>query len=328
MEQQSREVNVDWLQQTQNVGGLLTMDIGPRGGGKTTKAIWLSGFYQEFQSYVRRISNVPIEGAYYQPNIMKFLATKLIAEGAEKPYEISHDGTVHILPRKTVPARMLVIVDETAISGLEARGSGSYTLNTYLLALSRKLNVDCELISQLMSMADKRAQWLSDFYCLCERFPEEFRFRYRYYDAEFRRTQTYYLSFRDAQDYLFPKFDTTDIPNYDELSVAYRAGYNITDEDMAEYEAIKRGENYVRKEEPIEQHEEQILATKAFRTPFGRYPGETILYNGKRWEVLQRDYYTERKQYLYRLREIPQITIHQAAMDEAGMEPIEDETPN
>jgi hypothetical protein len=203
MVEQSKGIDSKWVKATQQTGGLLVMDIGPRGGGKTTKAVEIVQLYRETEPIVRRVSNVPIENAYYVPNVLKFLATKLIAEGGEKPYEIGPDGMVKIVPRKTVPAKMLVIVDETAISGLEARGSGMYSLNTYLLALSRKLNVDIELISQLMSMADKRAQWLSDYYTLCEAMRDLGYFRYRNYDSEYHRTTTQRIWFDFARQYLF-----------------------------------------------------------------------------------------------------------------------------
>jgi hypothetical protein len=153
LNKESEGITPAWVKATQNIGGLLVMDVGPRGGGKTTKASWLVQFYKEYEPDIRRVTNVPIEDAYYVPDILKFLATKLKLEGKEKAYEIKGDGTVRILPRTQIPARMLTIVDESAISGLEARGSGLVALNSYLLALSRKLNVDCELISQMMCLA-------------------------------------------------------------------------------------------------------------------------------------------------------------------------------
>ena len=153
MEQASAEVTPEWMKLTRPMGGTLLMDVGPRGGGKTTKGVQEVQVYKEREPEVRRVANVPIENAYYVPNILKFLATKLIAEGGVKPYTFNPDGTVHITGRTNIPAKMYVVVDESAISGLEARGSGLYPLNTYLLALSRKINVDCELITQMMCLA-------------------------------------------------------------------------------------------------------------------------------------------------------------------------------
>lgn len=331
MEEQSAEVDSKWVKATQAMGGTLLMDVGPRGGGKTTKAVNEVQSYKEREPEVRRIANVPIENAYYVPNILKFLATKLIAEGGTKPYTFNPDGTVHIVPRQNIPAKMYVVVDESAISGLEARGSGLYPLNTYLLALSRKINVDCELVTQMMSMADKRAQWLSDFYCLCEFNRLKQWFHYQYYNSEYQKTTSYHIRYEFAKQYLFPKFDTTDIPNYDELALAFRSQFNITDDDMALYEDIKEGRPHVPPATvQTEVHEIFYLDRKALRSPMGRYPGDTVLLVDEkganhRYEVVQRDWLAEHGKYRYRLREIPEIAAQQLAMDEAGAEPIEGE---
>jgi hypothetical protein len=331
MEEQSQGIDANFVKQTREMGGTLLMDVGPRGGGKTTKGVEEVQKYKEREPEVRRIANVPIENAYYVPNILKFLATKLIAEGGEKPYEFNEDGTIHITRRKSIPPKMFVVVDETAISGLEARGSGLYPLNTYLLALSRKINVDCELITQMMSMVDKRGPWLADFFCYCQAFRRQQYFHYQYYDTEYHKTQSYKIRFDFAQKYLFPKFDTTDIPNYDELAMAFRAQFNITDDDMSLYEDIKEGRAHKSAENVIaEPREKFYLDRKVLRAPMGRYPGDTIIIveedgANRRYEVLQRDWLAERGKYRYRLREIPEIASQKAAMDEAGAEPIEEE---
>lgn len=326
IEQQSQGIDSKWVKATAQTGGLLVMDIGPRGGGKTTKAVEVVQLYRETEPEVRRVSNVPIENAYYLPNVLKFLATKLISEGWEKPYEFNADGTIHIIPRKVIPPKMLVIVDEGAISGLEARGSGLFSLNTYLLALSRKLNVDVELISQLMSMADKRAQWLSDFYTLCEAFRDLGYFRYRNYDSEYHRTTTQRIWFDFARENLFPKFDTSDIPNYDELAGAFRSQYQISEDDMKLYEDIKAGRKHIIppsvSEKPIEMF---YFERKSLRAPMGRYPGETVLIENKRYEIMQKDWSDDASKYRYRLREIPDYIAQSAAMDEGGLPPIEED---
>ena len=320
----------EFIKETQALGGTLLMDVGPRGGGKTTKAVEEVQKYREREPNVRRVANVPIENAYYVPNILKFLATKLIAEGGTKPYAFNDDGTIRIIPRTNVPAKMYVVVDESAISGLEARGSGMYPLNTYLLALSRKINVDCELVTQMMSMADKRAQWLSDYYCLCEFQRRKQWFHYQYYNSEYAKTTAYHISYDFAKQYLFPKFDTTDIPNYDELALAFRSQFNITDDDMSLYEDIKDGRPHVAAENVIaEPHEMFYLDRKVLRAPMGRYPGDTVIIveedgANRRYEVLQRDWLADRGKYRYRLREIPEIAAQQASMDEVGAEPIEE----
>ena len=223
--------------------GLLVMLVGPRGGGKTTAADWFVQDARENRPNIPRISNVPITGAIYVPEILKFLATKLMVEGGIKNYTTNLDFTVTVHPRDTIPAEMLIVIDEAAISGFESRGSGLYSLNSYLLALSRKLNVDIILISQLMSMIEKRGQWLADFYWLCEaRLIPDTRqvdyFRYRIYNEEYRKTNEFHLSGEDAMNNLFGQFETFDIPNYTELAVAFRNTMNIRPEDQRFYNNI------------------------------------------------------------------------------------------
>ncbi len=287
------------------------MLIGPRGGGKTTAGSWFIQDSNESFPDVRRVANVPIENAVYIPDILKFLATKLIVEGGEKAYEIKEDGTVHILPRVSVPAKMLVLIDEAAISGFESRGSGLYSLNSYLLALSRKLNVDIILVSQLMSMVEKRGQWLADFYWLCEsvRFPDSERvefFHYQIYDESFHKTNNYNLFWYNFEPALFrpPTFDTNDIPNFDELTKAFITQFQISDDDIQLYNDVRDGKKH-QSPAPLKDHIEVFLSRKALRIPMGRYHGETILKDGVRYEVLQRDWDFDEAQYRYRVREIP-----------------------
>jgi hypothetical protein len=223
--------------------GLLVMLIGPRGGGKTTAADWFIQDAKENRPDVPRISNVPVTDAIYVPDILKFLATKLMVEGGEKNYTTNADFTVTVQQRTEMPAEMLIIIDEAAISGFESRGTGLYSLNSYLLALSRKLNVDIILISQLMSMIEKRGQWLADFYWLCEAqliedTEEVDYFTYKIYDDEYRKTNTLVLEGSDAKKYLFGKFDTFDIPNYGELAVAFRNQMNIRPSDQQFYTSV------------------------------------------------------------------------------------------
>jgi hypothetical protein len=320
LEQLDREALRDWMIQTRDIGGLMTMFIGPRGGGKTTAASWSIQYSKENFPNVRRVSNVPIENAVYMPDILKFLATKLIVEGGEKAYELKPDGTVHIVPRKTIPSKMLIIIDEAAISGFEARGSGMYSLNSYLLALSRKINVDIFLVSQLMSMVEKRGQWLADFYWLCEAIRDRITqmlegFSYKIFDESFRPTVNYVMPRELFTPMLFdpPTFDTNDIPNYEQLEEAFRKSYNISDNDIQLYKDVQAG---VLHEAPGASHdemphEETFLSRKALAGPRGRYPGETIIMDNKRYEILQRDYITEIGQYRYRVKEIPDTVMIQ-----------------
>lgn len=302
--------------------GLLVILVGPRGGGKTTAAVWWVKERLESDPAVPIVSNVPITGAVYVPDILKFLAIKLVVEGAGgKNYETLEDGTVRVRPRIDIPAEMLIIIDESAISGFESRGSGvGSPLHTYLLALSRKLNVDIVLISQLLSMSDKRAQWLADFYWLCEaNFTPGTKqldfFRYKVYNENLRKTQEFTVSAADARSMLFGEFDTWDVPNYEALAEAFTIQYQIGADDIAFYKDVRDKKAHVGAEAP----EESVVIfkmRKALRAPSGRYPGETFLsqlpneLNGKvrRWEVLQRDWNTELGVYQYRVREIPNNT--------------------
>ncbi len=313
------EAYVEWLRKTRDVGGLMTMFIGPRGGGKTTLGSWIVQDSKQNFPEVRRITNVPIENAVYVPDIMKFLATKLVVEGGEKAYEIKEDGTAHILPRKSIPPKMMVIVDEAAISGLEARGSGLYVGNSYLLALSRKLNVDIYLISQLMSMVEKRGQWLSDFYWLCEALRDKTSqtlegFSYKIFDESFRPTNSYTMPRELFTPALFepPTFDTNDIPNYNKIGEEFKSSYNISNDDFKLYEDIKAGSVHESAGIPTSAqmpHEEIFLSRKALSGPRGRYLGETVLKENKRFEILQRDWDFDEGQYRYRVKEIPDTVL-------------------
>ena len=308
------------------------MDIGPRGGGKTTAADWFVQDAKESRPDVPRVSNVPITDAIYVPDILKFLATKLSLEGREKNYSVNEDNTVSIHPRATIPAEMLIIIDEAAISGFESRGSGvGSALHTYLLALSRKLNVDIILISQMMSMTDKRAQWLADFYWLCEaKFVPGTRqldyFRYRIYDEQYRKTNEWHLARADAAEVLFGKFDTYDIPNYEALAEAFTIQYQISGEDISFYEDIRDHKKHTPKQ-PVSENVAVFWMRKALRPPSGRYPGETFLVAGPdgkehRYQIIQRDWDMPESQYRYRAREIPNNALVEDADEEEPVAPV------
>lgn len=333
---ESAERTADFLRQAdesariiQTNVGLLVILVGPRGGGKTTAAVWWVQDRKENTPEVPIVSNVPITGAIYVPDILKFLATKLSIEGeGGKNYRTLEDNTVEVLPRKEIPAEMLIIIDEAAISGFESRGSGvGSPLHTYLLALSRKLNVDIVLISQLLSMSDKRAQWLADFYWLCEakNVPGTRtldHFRYRVYDEKYDKTNEFHVSRQDAMDYLFGRFDTYDVPNYEALADAYTIQYQITDEDIEFYKDIRDHRQHI--PQPVSENVEVFKMRKPLRGPSRRWPGETFLSTRpnelhgqvRRWEVLQRDWNAELGVYQYRVKEIPNNTV----VEDAGVE--------
>lgn len=308
--------NPDVVASTQNIGGLLTMFIGPRGGGKTTAGVWFVQDSKQNYPTVPRVANVPIENAVYVPNLLILLATKLILEGGAKPYELNPDGTVHIvpIPPEKQPKRMQVILDEAAISGFESRGSGSFNLNSYLLALSRKLNIDLFLVSQLMSMVEKRGQWLSDYYWLCQgERPYGWLegFEYQIYDENFRKTNTYTLDVGFAKQHLFPKFNTNDIPNYDELAAGFQSQFGITEDDIQFYLDIIAGKPHPIQKQ-VEPREITILEKKSLRGRRGRWAGQTFLMDGKRYEILQADWNFDKGAWQYRCMEIPNLAYADA----------------
>ena len=167
-------------------------------------------------------------------------------------------------------------------------------------------------------------------------------FRYRNYDSEYHRTTTQRIWFDFARENLFPKFDTSDIPNYDELAGAFRSQYQISDDDMKLYEDIKAGRKHIALPTANEKPElETLMEKRSLRAPMGRYPGETVIIerdfegqtftdsNGKpiikRYEVIQKDWDVDEGMYRYRLREILDYVAQSAAMDEGGLPPIEED---
>src|ERR1700678_1610876 len=129
--------------------------IGDRGSGKTTRAAeevsMLNYHYPKFPV----VSNIPIDlpNVVYVNDILKWLAVKTLFANSKD-----------IETKKLGQRYCKVIMDEASLQGLESRGSASKASvpNTYLIALSRKVNIEFDLISQLMSMIDKRGQWLTD----------------------------------------------------------------------------------------------------------------------------------------------------------------------
>src|SRR4029077_17097659 len=210
------------------MAGLLSMYVGPLGGGKTTRAAWKVKRTLQEWPWVPVISNVPIEGAIYIPDVVRFLAVKFVKEG-------SHPGSERTY--------MLIILDEASSSGFESRGSGFSPGDTTLLQFARKLKVDIDIISQLLSMVDKRGQWLASFYILCKAIMDEGKpaqFEYKIYDEALVYQKTEYLSGDFAAKWIFPTFDTYDIPNYDELALKLIRDHKIKSDDLEEYDRIVR----------------------------------------------------------------------------------------
>jgi len=163
-----------------------------------------------------QVSNTEMDGTFKVEDANKFIAMKLIRKN--KKYA-------------------LVIEDEAAQSGLESRGSGTkkQALESRVITLVRKAHADLILISQLLSMIDKRAQWLGNIYVLCEaiwlednptKYPDYFE--YTVFDSKLREIGGFELDFVDCIEYIFPYMDTDDIPYGEMLKSDWEAWYNIT----------------------------------------------------------------------------------------------------
>ena len=192
--------------------------LGNRGGGKSTVATAMAEWCYEESPDIPVISNWRIRNLpefSCVPNILKFLAVKLIEKDLT-PMEI--------------------FIDESAIAGFESRGSGMYSLDSYLITLSRKLNINIILISQLLSMIEKRAQWLSDTYILCQaeyipEVPQPVEFRYSVYDENLEKNMEFGIEGLDAIDYIYPLFDTNEIPGWQDLAAQFKKQYRLESED-------------------------------------------------------------------------------------------------
>lgn len=173
-----------------------------------------------------QVANTQMTGTNHVEDANKFLAIKLIKKN--KKYA-------------------LVIEDEAAQAGLESRGSGSKSqaLETRVITLARKAHVDLVLISQLLSMIDKRAQWLGNIYILCEAvwlegnetpFPD--CFEYTVFDSKLREIGGFELDFIDCVKYVFPYMETDDIPYGEKLKAQWEKWYNIVPKDYEGFERI------------------------------------------------------------------------------------------
>lgn len=175
---------------------------------------------------IPQIINTEISSAKKVEDVNKFLAIKLLKKN--KDY-------------------LLAIEDEASQSGLESRGSGSKgaALETRVISLSRKAHCDLILISQMMSMLDKRAQWLANIWVLCEAvwlsdnltaLPDYFE--YTIYDSNLVEIGGFELEFIDCVNYVFPHMDTDDIPYLENLKKQWVEWFDITDKDYEEFDSI------------------------------------------------------------------------------------------
>ena len=196
--------------------GSIVILIGDLGSGKTTLGRFLSLLIKSLFPNATQISNTHMDGTYHVEDANKFIAIKLIRKN--KKYA-------------------LVVEDEAAQAGLESRGSGTkgQALESRVIILARKAHVDLILISQLLSMIDKRAQWLGNLYILCEAvwlddnptpFPDYFE--YTVFDSKMREIGGFELDFVDCVQYIFPYMDTDDIPYGEKLKAQWEEWYGIT----------------------------------------------------------------------------------------------------
>lgn len=198
------------------------MVIGGKGTGKSTLGTWFAQFSHQNWPQIPIVTNMTISNTIRYEDVLKFLAMKIIA----------HDRR-----------RIVSIVDEAALAGLEARKSGSSYVDSYLVALARKAPSDLFLLSQMMSMIDKRGQWLGDIYILCEAHYETRTdmpdyFLYKTFDTNLLPVQEYELNGLAAARYLFPRFLTEEIPFEQRLIDLFIEEYDIDKADLGEYKDI------------------------------------------------------------------------------------------
>lgn len=180
-----------------------------------------------------------------------------------------------------------IMLDEASIAEkLESRGSSSYstTPRTSLLALSRKVNSDLDLISQMMSQIDKRAQWLGDVPMLCighyypaSTIPEYFE--YQVWDSGLDTVVTAYEMDGDfARKWVFPRYNTNDVPIPDDTIQQWVGFFGLTKRDYKQFEAEMNGRQIVIKEKS--KPEPRLWS-------FGYYKreGTPILWENKRYVV-------------------------------------------
>jgi hypothetical protein len=272
-----------------NPGATLTTLIGNKGGGKNTYSTLAVAIAQQEAPLVPRFANTKIKGSFFIPDMLKWIGTKYVAHD-ESPTEND--------------------IDEAAVAGLESRGSyqPQRALDSYLFTMSRKVNASIRLLSQLLSMIEKRTQWISDFYILCEshyegggRLPAYFS--YRIYDENLQEVNEFEIDGNDARDFIYQRFRTAEIPFQKRLTHDFARYYDITDSDVATYDeimGIKRPENV----KPPEAIIRQFYSHKSFRTTYGSVRGETLMMEDKKYIAESRMWVEESEQWLYFLRQI------------------------
>ncbi len=198
--------------------------IGNKGSGKGIFSAWEVWHFKQKWPHVVRMSNLPIAGAYWYPDILKYIAIKIIRK--DKNFA-------------------LVEIDEAAMAGFESRGSytADKAIDSYLIALSRKANIEITITTQLLSMIEKRAQWLSDLYILARvhHNPPSKKpafFSYQIFNEDLKEVGKFNLSARAAEKWLYKRFDTNALPFEDELAEDFRRRFSIIQEDMTDFDEL------------------------------------------------------------------------------------------
>lgn len=93
------------------------------------------------------------------------------------------------------------------------------------------------------SMTDRRGQWLAHYYTLCKGIyrpgeSDPAQFEYKIYDEGYRYQKTEYLRGSFCQQYIFPRFDSWSIPNYDAIAIDLIRSNKLTTQDFEDYNNI------------------------------------------------------------------------------------------
>lgn len=274
------------LQSSLRVGqpnALLTTLIGNKGGGKNTLSTLCVQISREEAPKIPCFSNTHITGAYFVPDILKFLATKYV-QNDFSPLEVD--------------------IDEAALAGLESRGSfkKERALDSYLFTLARKVNANIRLLSQLLSMIEKRTQWISDYYVLCEAvygqdpdLPD--KFQYKVFDTNLVPVNRMEVYGWEAAQYLFPRFRTQEIPFQEQFAHDLIGYYGITEEDRGAFDEIMG----IKREEPPGK---RLPLIKHIDIPRAIRPDEIVTWDKKRWVILDRTFNANTMRYEYSLEEL------------------------
>jgi hypothetical protein len=261
---------------------VLVMVIGNKGSGKNTLLAFIAWAEEQAKSPTVSISNTKITGAIYVPDIVKWLAIKILE---------NESSVVNFL------------IDEAAIAGFEARGSykEARALDSYALTLSRKPNANVFLATQLMSMIEKRGQWIGDFYIYCEAFYEEgskmpLYFNYTVYDNDLEYLNEFQISGKFAREVLYPRYITEEIPFAERLKRDFSQYYSITREDRMRFYKTMAIEHEL-EEEP----DDNLIA---FRDSKALTVGATVFKGGQKLKIVDRTFDIEGRDWSFRARPI------------------------